>query len=205
MEKEQFVEQPEVCSHGAAAQNLQESKEIGQVAEGSTGKFKDSEALLEAYNNLQSEFTKKCQTLADLKKKGEENVHFDNLNQKMQNFFGAHPEAADFKEAILNQVSDDKLLQDDNPFERAFGKIAIQNFKTPNNLVQDESFLEQFVFKNDQIKERILNDYFSQVNFASSPKLISSHAGSAPSITPKSLPKNIVEAGKMAKAIFDGK
>ena len=32
---------------------------------GSIGKFKDTESLLSAYNNLQSEFTRKCQRLAE--------------------------------------------------------------------------------------------------------------------------------------------
>ena len=32
------------------------------------GKFKDTKSLLEAYNNLQSEFTRKCQKLSELEK-----------------------------------------------------------------------------------------------------------------------------------------
>ena len=32
------------------------------------GKFKDAKSLLEAYNNLQSEFTRKCQKLSELEK-----------------------------------------------------------------------------------------------------------------------------------------
>lgn len=33
---------------------------------GSTGKFKDTQSLLNAYNNLQAEFTRKCQKLSEL-------------------------------------------------------------------------------------------------------------------------------------------
>ena len=32
------------------------------------GKFKDAKSLLESYNNLQSEFTRKCQKLSELEK-----------------------------------------------------------------------------------------------------------------------------------------
>ncbi|MDR0850327.1 MAG: hypothetical protein LBN07_02450 [Christensenellaceae bacterium] len=201
MEEEQIMEQPEARSHSAAAQ----SEDVGQDAGGSIGKFKDSAALFDAYNNLQSEFTKKCQTLADLKKKSEESLQTDTLNQKLQDFLQTHPEADDFKDMILQQFSDDKSEENSNPFEIAWSKIAMQNFKLPQNLVKDTGFLEQFIFNNNEIKDKILNDYFSQLNFASSPTLISSHAGSAPSVTPRASAKNIVEAGKMAKAIFDGK
>lgn len=200
MEEEKIMEQPEVQSQGAAAQ----SEDVGRGTEGSIGKFKDSDALLEAYNNLQSEFTKKCQTLADLKKKSEESLHVDVFNQNLQDFLEAHPEAVNFKDMILQQVSGDKL-EDSNPFELAWGKIAMQNFKTPENLVKDSGFLEQYVFNNNEIKDKIMNDYFSQLNFADTPKLISNHAGSASSVTPRATAGSIAEAGKMAKAILDGK
>ena len=201
MEEQIIMEQPEVQSQSAAAQE----EEIGRDTDGSIGKFRDSAALLEAYNNLQSEFTKKCQTLADLKKKSEEGVQVEDLNQKLHNFLQTHPEAAEFKDRLTQQISDDKSEEDSNPFERAWGKIVMQNYKTPQNLAGDQNFLEQFIFNNSEIKDKILNDYFDQLNFTPSPKLISSHAGSASSITPKSAAKNVLEAGKMAKAIFDGK
>ena len=52
------------------------------------GKFKNVEALLDAYNNLQSEFTKKCQLLSSLEKdkteqeKGNKDKTNDNDFQK---------------------------------------------------------------------------------------------------------------------------
>lgn len=36
------------------------------TAKGSIGKFKSTESLLSAYNNLQAEFTRKCQKLSEL-------------------------------------------------------------------------------------------------------------------------------------------
>ena len=45
------------------------------------GKFKTAESLLDAYNNLQSEFTKKCQKISELQKNIEENN--DNVKKNM--------------------------------------------------------------------------------------------------------------------------
>lgn len=48
-------------------QPVETEKEKGEkVSEASLGKFKDAEALLNAYNSLQSEFTKRCQKVKEL-------------------------------------------------------------------------------------------------------------------------------------------
>lgn len=50
--------------------NITEVKDNEEVtpisSNGSIGKFKDTESLLVAYNNLQAEFTRKCQKLSEL-------------------------------------------------------------------------------------------------------------------------------------------
>ena len=48
------------------------------------GKFKDTESLLTAYNNLQSDYTKKCQTLSAWQKQLEENKTGDEEKKKEQ-------------------------------------------------------------------------------------------------------------------------
>ena len=46
-----------------------EEMEGGKEGEVSLGKFKDVDALLNAYNSLQSEFTKRCQKIKELESK----------------------------------------------------------------------------------------------------------------------------------------
>lgn len=48
---------------------VQEEKKGALDTEVSLGKFKDVNALLEAYNNLESEFTKRCQKVKELEAK----------------------------------------------------------------------------------------------------------------------------------------
>lgn len=59
--KEAIDEQIDVEAQGAAAQ-----ENTGAKTEISLGKFKDVEALLSAYNSLESEFTKRCQRIKEL-------------------------------------------------------------------------------------------------------------------------------------------
>ena len=65
--EENIIEQP-----------VPETEEIySENQEGSMlGKFKDAKTLLDAYNSLQSEFTRKCQKLAEFQKENEENASF---------------------------------------------------------------------------------------------------------------------------------
>ena len=58
MEKENKVQQPD------AAQGAEAQKEEGAV--GSFGKFKSADALLNAYNSLEAEFTRRSQRLREL-------------------------------------------------------------------------------------------------------------------------------------------
>lgn len=52
------------------AQTAEAEEVLGdKVGEVSLGKFKDASALLNAYNSLQSEFTKRCQKIKELESK----------------------------------------------------------------------------------------------------------------------------------------
>ena len=55
-------EQTEISAHIAEAKEIKGEREKTV----SFGKFKDAEALLAAYNSLQSEFTKRCQRIKEL-------------------------------------------------------------------------------------------------------------------------------------------
>ncbi|MBR2614635.1 MAG: hypothetical protein IKC71_03450 [Clostridia bacterium] len=45
---------------------INDTTEVVELEEGKLGKFKDVNALLDAYNSLQSEFTKRCQKIKEL-------------------------------------------------------------------------------------------------------------------------------------------
>lgn len=66
--EEEIREQPETedQAQGTAVQN--EMGEDDSSKQGSLGKFKDAQSLYSAYNNLQAEFTRRCQRLSELEK-----------------------------------------------------------------------------------------------------------------------------------------
>ncbi len=67
-----------------------ETIQYSENQEGSIfGKFKDAKSLLDAYNNLQSEFTRKCQKLAEIQKENNENAFF-NKYENIDDFCGLY-------------------------------------------------------------------------------------------------------------------
>ena len=74
MEEIKNGEQPEELADNVQS-GIVECEDSGTAClkdnSGSLGKFKDAESMLKAYNNLQAEFTRKCQKLSELSKKYE--------------------------------------------------------------------------------------------------------------------------------------
>ncbi len=118
------------------------------------GKFKDAQALLDAYNNLQSDYTKKCQALSALQKNLKENED--------ENF---SPES---KQEELSSEDRIKLLQD-------------------------------YVYNNSDLRDKLLAKYFDDIILPKSPKLIGSDRGSDTVISPVSRPKSLEDAERIVK------
>ena len=76
-EKEITMEQPTSAQVENPVENkVNENFDIEKIAtsgaaDGSIGKFKNTESLLNAYNSLQAEFTRKCQRLSELEAKAQ--------------------------------------------------------------------------------------------------------------------------------------
>ena len=175
------------------------------------GKFKNSESLLTSYNNLQSDYTKKCQALKELQKQVEDEKllkqnenkfaeEFENLSNK---FFEANPKAKKYEKALTDLILKDKdLKQTNSPFESAWLRFLENNYLSHDELISDENFLKNYIFNNEKIKSQILTDYFSNLKINSSPILISNQKGSKTIVSPTTKPKTIGEAGKLAEELF---
>lgn len=262
--------------------NQTENRAEQTISGSKFGKFKSGEALLEAYNNLQSDYTKKCQALAELKQEksqltlngekslslnenqmgtnenqmgtnensilkmqenansGEENkdlVLNDFLTKEQQlnknsetekfetnkslteenlgatnlqntkeflsyakKFFEQNPTASDFKNQLFDLV---KLDKGDNPLEDAWKEFASKNYFDFKKVLSNPEFLQKYVYDNEQIKTKILNDYFSSIQSFSSPTLIANQKGNQTVLSPYEKPKTLKEAGKIASELLD--
>ena len=96
-EKENFEEQPSFIE-GSSADEIVEETEKSEAERGvPIGKFKSVEDLYQAYNNLQSEFTKKCQKLSELEKdKMQGSAPKRDFDAEFKAFLLENPEAYSF-------------------------------------------------------------------------------------------------------------
>ena len=208
------LEQPDrnIISQGeVVSQEIEEDRVEINNSEGSKyGKFKDAETLLNAYNNLQSDYTKKCQALSQLQKdcedkglnKSPEQIK-EEWEEKVEVFFKTNEKARKYEKELAKIIIEDKdIAKSDNPLNNAWDKFVKDNFFSKEELVSDENFLQNYILNNKDIKGRILKDYFSSLREEFSPTLIGVQKGSKTFLTPPSRPKSIKEAGKLVEEIL---
>ncbi|MGD9901016.1 MAG: hypothetical protein AB7S44_00570 [Spirochaetales bacterium] len=199
-------------TQAVSTENLNDEEVSDEFLEGSpVGKFKDTKSLLEAYNNLQSEFTRKSQKLSqvlkDLSEKTE-NVtpvapEFGNNNQKLDEFFKNTPQAKNYATEIIELVKNDNVLSKlETPFELAYSKILAGKYRSNEVLSEDEDFIENYILNNKKVKEKIIQNYLTSLKENRGATVMTAHTGSAFSLAPKNKPKNLDEAKELAKAFF---
>lgn len=187
--------------------------EVGSLANGELGKFKSVEALMDAYNSLQAEFTKKCQALSELKKDktekeeavkedfdadkeivNDEILNDDNFNQ----FLLENSEAQEYAEEIKEKVSSDNL--NPSPYEVAWAKVLIGKLKDKTE--NSDKIINQYVLSNENVKNKIIESYLSELSKAKTPMVISSQSGERVSGVMPDAPKTLKEAKKIVNKMF---
>ncbi len=176
------------------------------------GKFKDATSLLNAYNCLQSEFTKKCQKLSELEKlEGKDNV-LDQASQTpcylredwhstLAEFLNTHKSAKVFAEEIAEEISKDKALACSfDPLNLAYAKVLDKHYKTNEELFKEEGFLNEYLKNNPKLVNDIVLGYLG--NIPKAPKVMAETRGCATTLTPAVKPKNLNEAMTMAQLLF---
>lgn len=179
------------------------------------GKFKNSESLLSAYNELQSEFTRKCQKLSETEKKLDEQSQILNTgmkkgdlseefawNNKISDFLKSHSNANNFVEDITTEIMNDEMLKN-NPegLEKAYLRVLEKKFISQDELAKNPEFLDKFIYSNNEIKNKIINEYVSSLNEIKNPITIN-NSGVTGSIASTHKFKTLEEASRYVENMF---
>lgn len=191
------------------------------------GTFKDVEALKKSYDNLRSEFTKKSQELSALKKslgdkdqtppesdalvaqekteEKENDIPFwekADWQSQVDSFFKEHTLSDNQKQSLASFLLEDKEEQNSSPLYKAYAKMLEKEAFKLEDIVKDESFLNNYIYNNENIKGKIISNYVSSLKRSNTvPEVM-------PSITANfgetvSTPKTLSEAKQMASKYFD--
>ncbi len=171
-------------------------------SDGSLGKFKDAQSLLNAYNNLQAEFTKKCQKLSALENEKNKTIYNEeDWNRRVANFLEKNPEAKKYSKEISEEIlNNSELKSKENALELAWSSIAMKKYVEPEKLVSDKTFLNSYVFNNEEIKKQVLQSYLKELKVA--PPVISGGNGAKLSSKEEFNPKNLNDAKKIVEKFF---
>ncbi len=209
---QEVMEQAAISPEVGTAQEGAAGKENEGAA--SVGKFASSEELLKAYKNLEAEFTRKCQQLKESERRSEPAAEVksdagsaplydsEEWDDKVADFLGEYPIAEEYAKEIGAILSKDHdLACKENCLEIALGRALAQNYRKPESMIEDEAFLEKYVYKNDKIRDKVIHDYLEGLSpLAGAPKTLP-HGGAA-AILPPSRPTTIEEAGAMAEKLI---
>ena len=175
-------------------------------------KFKSVKELGNAYQNLEKEFTHKCQKVKELTDKLEslENTKAfvpeyerDDWAENVKTFFANNPMAKEYVAEISDVLNSDEVIaKQSNSLNNALTKVLVNKFVPYDRLIQDEQFLEKYVYSNKQISDRIVNSYLDSLQKNKAMPLMTSISGSGTFSSPVKKPKTIKDAGKMVEAYF---
>ena len=163
------MEQP--TQNAAESETIDAAKEVGSMY----GKFKDATSLLNAYKNLEAEFTRKSQRVAQLEKIAMENskevasrkcdaleedknesVPSENATnefsdkekwQKSVNeFFSNNPEATEYKSRMSRILHENpEYMKSPKCLDLAFKLARAEGLKRPADIIKDQKFIERTV------------------------------------------------------------
>lgn len=202
-------EQPQMIT--ATAEQSANDDRVELSLNGSLGKFKDTESLLSAYNSLQAEFTRKCQTLNKLQKEKTDNVETntpvyldEDWNEKVYAFLENNKEAKPYAKEISQLIlNDENIAKSQDALALAWSKIAIKNYKSPTESIEDDDFITNVVLKSEKVKQAVLNHLTNQMKQNNNPSLINSSTGGSYGFQKIKTPTSLTEAKELARKFFD--
>lgn len=213
MEELNFVgEQPVDNGVQAVATGVENGTE--NITGSPLGKFKSAETLLDAYNELQGEFTRKCQKLSEAEKKLQEkeseqipelvedkNNEFA-WNTKVSEFLQSHKNASDLVDEITEEIiNDESLKNSEDGLEKAYWRVLEKKYRSAEDLASDESFLEKYIFQNEKIKNKIIKEYVDSLQFFQNPININS-SGVTRGVASGNKVNNLEDAKRIVEGMF---
>ena len=149
----------------------------GEIGVESYGKFKDKEGLLNAYNSLQAEFTRRCQRVKELERE---------LKQVKTNV------------SVLTNAD----VDDNENFVTKNSVISAQTDTINKEVLGEQIDASNEV--NDETKRKIIREYLNNIK-SSKPEISLVSGNGSAIIAPPSKPKNILQAGELAMKILSNK
>lgn len=201
----------------------EEERAVSEVgSQGQYGKFKSADKLLEAYNNLQSEFTKKCQLLSQLQKDKMEQASIENQPQPSQeqlqkeqdqpeqtgqsfqsgleSFLLANDDAKQFEDEIKQKIDLSSTAAD--PYQVAWAGVVLDHL-TGSKQKAGDPIVNKYVLSDEQVRNQVIQEYLNDLEKHKPPYVISSLGGERVSSISPGTPSSLAEAKEIVSKMFN--
>lgn len=174
------------------------------------GRFKDAKGLLDAYNSLQSEFTRRCQRVKELERelgklnsleKPEMNSNNFSSREEREGFILKFPETQAQIESLY-EIAEKNGDKSHGRLERAYILKLQSEILNQKNYYTSHEYLNSALSQSDDFKDEVIRGYLDKI-YGSNPKIPLISGDGKAYMSPPSNPKNLTEAGNLAKQIFD--
>lgn len=164
------------------------------------GKFKNSKALLEAYNSLQAEFTKKCQKLSEFEKTKvlEQTPEFQ--DERLEKFLSANHDIGSYKDEFQSFV---KAEQNEiGSMEGEWAKFVLAKLSSFDEGYAEDPIVQKYIFQDEKIRNKIIQNYISELNHHKPPVVMTSQSGQRVAEQKPAAPSTLTEAKKLVEEMF---
>ena len=220
--EEENREQPTVEPANVINITSEESAASEVGSQGQYGKFKSADKLLEAYNNLQSEFTKKCQQLSQMQKdkmaqEGKETAqpdqtlgqiefeqkqeeHSQQIQSNLESFLLANDDAKQFEEEIKQKINASSTAAD--PYQVAWAGVVLDHL-TGTKPKASDPIVNKYVLSDEQVRNQVIQEYLNNLEKHKPPYVISSQGGERVSSLSPGTPSSLAEAKEIVSKMFN--
>lgn len=200
MEEEKIEEQlPNLETETTSVDNSSTAKVVLPDVDGTNaekgepvGRFKSAADLLEAYNNLEGEFTRKSQRLAELERQKKPDEQTEN---GLKAFLSKRSEAFAYADELKKRVAQEKS-QDEESFEKVWADMLFEK------LSSTDSF-QNLILNDDKVKDLVIKNYVESLQKQQKPIVMSSGSGGRVTkpVTPK--PDTFEQAKSVVLGMLD--
>lgn len=162
-------------------------------------KFKNPEELMRAYRELEREFTRRSQRLAEAEKRlREAEAPFaptrEEWKETVDKFFEKFPAAKPFAGRMARELMrHPELRRERGCLGDALMRVLVSEFRTPEQLMSDGQFLKDHVLTSTVVKAAVIEGYLKGLREGQPPAVMRDGGQFGPA--PRRNPKSIEEAG----------
>jgi len=166
----------------------------------SIGKFKNAQALFEAYNNLQAEFTKKSQRLSELEKEKTVEQTQEKKYERLNEFLSSNNDALLYKDEFTSFLEKEQSTV--GSIDGAWAKFVLSKLTNDGENYTSEPIVKKYIFQDENVRNKIIENYIKELNHKKPPVIMSKQSGMVVAEQKPATPSNLKEAKKLVEDMF---